>query len=129
MRVLIVVWFFAMMAVFAGVTGCDSANADEQITLTLADLPDRDTNAAGVWQSTRWSGSPWHPYPGGVTLRVEHDLGRAPSAVLVYIAFSADGAGTGLASGDLARIVQVTDSEVTIRNGTEADLYCRIVLE
>ena len=108
--------------------GC-TARADEFRHVTLAELPSRSTNAAGVWESAPWTGATWVGYPGHVTLRVDHDLGRRPAAVLVYLAFDAAGTGPALSAGDLARVVEVADDHVTIRNDTDGDYFVRLVLE
>ena len=110
---------------------CADAGAQERIELGPGDLPP----SAGVapagdsWQSVGWSGDPWHSFRGETTLVISHSLGRAPQSVLVYLAFDESGGGPGLATGDMARIVEVTSSRVTIRNDTEADFFCRVVLE
>lgn len=109
--------------------GCGDASAQEHVVIGLADLPPSaglDPTGEG-WQSVGWDGE-WHRYPGDVTLEIAHELGREPTAVLVYISFDPDGDGAGLAAGDLARIVEVTETTVTIRNGTDADMFCRVVL-
>ena len=111
--------------------GCTDAGAQERIELGPGDLPP----SAGVvatgdtWQSVAWSGDPWHSFRGETTLVISHSLGRAPTSVLVYLAFDENGGGPGLATGDMARIVEATADRVTIRNDTEADFFCRVVLE
>lgn len=110
--------------------GC-TARADEfrHVVLTDPALAARSTNAEGVWESAPWTGATWMPYQGHLTLQVDHDLGRRPSAVLVYLAFDAAGTGSALSAGDLARVVDVTADHVTIRNDTAGDYYVRLVLE
>lgn len=113
----------------AAAGGCGDASAREYVVLDLDDLPPSaglDPTGEG-WQSVGWEGD-WHAYPGGVTLEVTHGLGRVPTAVLVYVAFDPDGRGAGLAAGDLARIVDVTETMVVVHNGTDADMFCRIAL-
>lgn len=109
--------------------GCSAAGAQEHIRLTAEELPaSAGLDATGeVWQSVAWRGD-WHRYPGEAIVEVEHGLGRAPMGVLVYLSFQEDGESAGLATGDLARILEVTPTHVQIRNDTEADLYARIVL-
>jgi hypothetical protein len=119
--------FLLLLAIAAG---CDGAAAQGRIELGLDDLPpSAGVEAAGdSWQSVGWSADLWQSYPGETTLVVAHELGRAPQSVLVYLAFDETGRGAGLATGDMARIVEVTPTSVTIRNDTEADFFCRLVL-
>lgn len=80
----------------------------------------------GVWESSPWDGADWVPYPPQATVVLEHGLGRVPRDVWVYISFFEDGAESSLASGDLARYVDRDDSTLTIRNGTEVELFVRV---
>lgn len=114
-------------------TGCGDADAQGRIELTRDDLPPSagldDTGQA--WQSAGWGGAGtggWQPYPGETTLVVPHELGRAPTAVWVYVSFDEGGSRPGLATGDMAIVVEATETQVAVANTTEADLYCRIVL-
>lgn len=127
-------WVLLPYALSAGLTigsaGCEGADAQERIVLGPGDLP----ASAGVqpgadaWQSVAWGGDRWQPYPGEATVQFSHDLGRMPVSVLVYVAFDEAGRGAALAAGDLAHMVEVTETTVTIRNDTEADLFCRLTL-
>lgn len=92
-----------------------------------------------VWQSAPWEGAAWIPYPGRATIQVSHTLGRVPRQVLVYLAFqeipfdAGPGPGEGdtppaLAAGDLARVVDVTATTVTVWNDTNGAFFARIVL-
>jgi hypothetical protein len=117
----------------AALSGCDTGAAgNEMIVLTAADLPpsanlDLDS---GTWQSVGFAdGDAWHAYPGGAVLSIEHGLPRAPRVVLVYISFESDGSPSNLASGDLAQIEGADETRVVVHNRTDADLYCRVVLE
>ena len=83
----------------------------------------------GVWESGPAAGAEWLPYPGQVTLDVEHGLGRLPRTILVYVSFDREGREAALASGDLARVVDVGPTTIDVRNGTNAQLFARIVLE
>lgn len=84
------------------------------------------------WATAPWSGHPWLVYPGHVQLDVEHDLGRTPNGVLVYLSFTpdgvADGGSPGLAAGDLAQVRAVDDRHVVVWNNTNATYYARIVV-
>lgn len=80
----------------------------------------------GVWESNPWDGADWIPYPPQATVVLEHGLGRVPRDVWVYISFFPDGAESSLASGDLARYAARDETTLTIRNGTEVDLFMRV---
>ena len=116
------------LAVVAFTAGC-TADAEERRHVTLAELPGAGRNAGGVWESAPWTGTSWVSYTGHLTLQVDHGLGDRPNAVLTYLAFDPSGAGSGLAAGDLARVIDVTDTSVTIRNDTDGDYFVRLVLE
>lgn len=95
------------------------------------ELTNASLSPEGIWESTPASNPDmiWLPFPGQVTLEVEHGLGRLPRAWLVYISFSEDGSDSVIASGDLARLVSLDETTVSIRNGTNAQLFARIVLQ
>lgn len=109
-------------------TGCE-ARAAETRTFMLADLPGQRVTPSGQWESSAWTGGTWLDYPGRITLRLEHGLGREPSSVLVYLAFDAAGQGPALAAGDLSRVVSVDAQYITVRNDTEGDYFARVVAE
>jgi hypothetical protein len=117
---------------FVLAAGCDQATDPSAIVLTAGDLPASAgyDMASGTWQSVGFAaGDAWHDYPGRATLSIEHGLPRAPRVVLVYISFESDGSGATLASGDLAQIDAVDATSVVVHNRTDADLFCRVVLE
>lgn len=120
------------LSLFALASGCDPSSDPTSIVLTASDLPPsagRDMTG-DTWQSVGFfSADAWHDYPGGVTLSIEHGLGRAPRVVLVYLSFESNGSGATLASGDLAQIDSVDATNVVVHNRTDADLYCRVVLQ
>lgn len=121
-RLVQVTWLLA-------VVGC-SAQADEMRTLPLADLPAQHVSEQGTWESNPWIGTdaaPWLDFPGGVTLRIEHSLGYAPPAVLVYLSFRTDGAGAGLGAGNLGLVMSVDSQFIQVKNGTRSDMYARVV--
>ena len=116
--------------------GCANSKDPSRIEITAADLP----ASAGVicnsgqtegcsWQSSDWDNDPWLFYPGKATVAIEHGLGRVPTGTWLYIAFEEEGAGAALAAGDLARISSVTATHVEIKNDTNADYFCRLVLQ
>ena len=92
-------------------------------------------NTSERWQSAPWQNAPWTSLPGETRVRMEHGLGRVPDSVEVYLSFEKDDSdreGTRnsfLAAGDLARIYEVTDSTITIRNATEQAFCLRVVLQ
>lgn len=87
------------------------------------------------WQSAPWQNAEWTGLPGKTKVRLEHSLGRVPDSVEVYLSFEKDDSdreGTRSsfpAAGDMARIIEVTDSTVTIKNNTDQEFCLRVVLE
>lgn len=71
----------------------------------------------------------WMRFGARERLVVEHDLGRTPVIVLVYLAFQESGIGATLASGDIARIVAADADELVLENRTDESFYLRLVLE
>ena len=61
-------------------------------------------------------------------VEIQHDLGRTPSDVVIYVAFSRTGASGTIASGDAGRIVGADDTRVVVENTTEQDFFVRVVL-
>lgn len=110
--------------------GCGEADAQARVLLPLSELPaSAGPGAGGTWQSVGFDEDAWHRFDGQVELEIEHDLGRTPHLVMVYLSFSQDGTSAALAAGDLAVIRSVTDSAVTLMNQTREDFFCRLVLE
>jgi hypothetical protein len=85
---------------------------------------------SGSWESAPWApgATGWLPYPPRGQIQLEHALGRAPRVVLVYISFERSGTTPALAAGDLARVVDVDESTVTIWNDTNGSYFARVVL-
>lgn len=90
-------------------------------------------DASGAWASSPWAG-PHFAYPKYTTMRLCHGLGRQPTSVELYAAFSEAG---NLAQqiGTAATIVPacdglagVNDRSVLIRNGGGQDFFARVVL-
>ncbi|QQR88890.1 MAG: hypothetical protein IPJ88_11725 [Myxococcales bacterium] len=122
--------YFFRIALLCFLAGC-TAKAAETKTVMLSDLPTESLSASGVWQSGAWTGSdaePWIQYNGRVLLRLEHRLGRVPSAILVYLSFSSDGRSAALSAGDMAHIISADEQFVEISNQTNSDFYARVVL-
>jgi len=116
-------------------TGC-SARAAEMRQVDSGDdaLSESGPTAAGGWQSAPWANSLWIEFPGRTAVEIEHDLGRRPDSVLVYLSFQGDDRDgpertAFLGAGDVAQISNVNDTSVTIENTTAADFHLRIVLE
>ncbi|MBN8615425.1 MAG: hypothetical protein J0L92_32820 [Deltaproteobacteria bacterium] len=85
----------------------------------------------GSWQSAPWAGDgvAWLPYPPRGQVQVEHALGRVPTTIMVYLSFAADGSTPALAAGDLARVVDVDASTVTVWNDTNGRYFARVVVQ
>ncbi|MCA9606016.1 MAG: hypothetical protein KC619_10500 [Myxococcales bacterium] len=100
-------------------------------TATSPELAQAGVSAEGVWQSSPWSGADvtWLPYPGQATIIVEHGLGRIPTDADVWISFAEDGDAPAPASGDLARLIEIDDTFISVRNSTNVQLWARITLQ
>jgi hypothetical protein len=128
-------WFILAVLVFAG--ACEKPPADRETRILLGD-PRTDpvldpevlgpNESARSWATAPWFGHPWLEYQGRALLNVDHDLGRMPQGVLVYISFTEDGKNPGLAAGDLAQIREVTSERVVIWNNTNGEYFARIVV-
>ena len=120
----IVVFGLALLQV-----GCGTEGSGEVIDIAASNLPvTAGTDSTGHWQSSAWNAD-WIRYEGETSLRLEHNLGRVPSAVLVYISFSPDGHAAGLSAGDSARMIAVTETHLTIQNALRENFYVRVVLQ
>ena len=131
-RDLVIIEVSLIAALLFVLAACDQSTDPSSIVLGAGDLPPSAgyDMASGTWQSVGFdAGDRWHDYPGRVTLSIEHGLPRAPRVVLVYISFEPDGSGATLASGDLAQVDGVDATTVVVHNRTDADLFCRVVLE
>jgi hypothetical protein len=98
-------------------------------TADSPELANASVNEAGVWESVPWKGqnAPWIEFGPRLTVELEHTLGYEPRVVLVYLAFDPEGTDPALAAGDLARVVEVTDTTVSVKNDTNATYYIRVV--
>lgn len=104
-------------------------NGDPAIAALSPELEMSSLDPDGViWESAPWSGTDWIAYSPRTQLHISHPLGHTPRAVLVYISFVAAGTTPALAAGDLARIVQVSESDVTIWNDTNGTYFARVVI-
>jgi hypothetical protein len=84
---------------------------------------------SGTWESVPWTGADWLPYGPRAQLQVTHGLGRLPRTVQVYLAFDELGSDPASAAGDLARVIEVTDTTVTVWNDTNGVYFARIVVQ
>lgn len=87
---------------------------------------------SGSWESAPWmqsADSRWLPYPSRGQLQVEHNLGRTPQNIIVYLAFERTGEDPAQASGNLARIVDADDTTLTVWNDTNGNYFARIVAQ
>ncbi|MBN1654432.1 MAG: hypothetical protein JXA30_11740 [Deltaproteobacteria bacterium] len=116
-----------------GACECDGEPDDDgACVVTEKQLRGSRTTDNAQWESAPWQGEMWVCFAAGMKLKIEHPLGYEPSLVQVYLAFSESEAeikSAFLASGDLARIVEVTDEYVLIENNTEEYFRIRVVLE
>lgn len=83
----------------------------------------------GIYETMPWSAeeAPWLPYPPRDTIQIEHCLAQTPRVVEVYLSFEQVGSEPVAASGDLARIVDVNDVTISVKNETSAMFFARIV--
>lgn len=86
------------------------------------------------WESGPWAAedptmaTAWLPYQPRTLIHITHPLGREPVAVLVYLSFVQEGSSPALAEGDLARVVDATDTDVTVWNDTAGTYFARVVI-
>lgn len=112
---------------------CNGLPTGDTITYNASspELADASVSPEGIWQSSPWSGADvtWLPYPGQATIVVEHDLGRVPTDADVWISFDEGGDAPAPASGDLARLIAIDETFVSVRNSTNVQLWARITLQ
>jgi hypothetical protein len=101
----------------------------EVYTADSEELAHASVSADGVWESVPWEGqdTPWLEVGSRITVELEHTLGAEPRVVLVYLAFDPEATDPALAAGDLARVVDVTDTTVAVKNDTNATYFVRVV--
>ncbi|HJL20358.1 MAG TPA: hypothetical protein RMH99_32120 [Sandaracinaceae bacterium LLY-WYZ-13_1] len=117
------------LALLFALSACGLPTGD--LIVLDADAPELSAASCedGVFESSPWSGAPWLAYGPRDTLQIEHCLGRTPRAIQPWISFEESGAEAVLASGDLARIVAVDETTITVKNETSAMFFARIVAE
>jgi hypothetical protein len=119
----------AACALFA--SSCGKPGPGNVLVVTDGGLPNAMLiPGMDAWESSPWSGTDvhWLPYGPHEQLQVHHGLGRMPIAVVTYISFVDTGLDPSQAAGDLARLVDVTDQEVTVWNDTNGSYFARIVV-
>ncbi|MDQ3031431.1 MAG: hypothetical protein M3Y87_03370 [Myxococcota bacterium] len=133
-------WFgaAAAAALIALALGCEKPPPEATVRIMLADdelmaaVTDPPMPAPGEtvrsWATAPWTGHDWIPYVGPIVLDIDHDLGRVPQGVLVYLSFTEEGLNPGLAAGDLAQILEVTEDRVVIWNNTNGAYFVRVVV-
>jgi len=119
----------ALLLLGALAAGCGLPTGDLVVYEENAPELDAASCVDGVYETAPWSApdAPWLPYPPRDTIQIEHCLGRAPRAVEVYLSFEPDGAEPALAAGDLARVVAVDETTISVKNETSAMFFARIV--
>lgn len=115
--------------------GCgDPCDGSEDRAVLLSELPCSAMGADGRWES--------HPFPpiadeqcywlefrACSVYRFENPFDQAPTTVIGYTSFEADGRFSTTGSGNSFVIDGVTDSEVVIRNAQNQLFWLRLVLE
>ena len=124
------------LAALVGVLGCAACGSAAGATFDVPvdDLPCEMERPGGIWESAppppvAVGECLWFPFEANNTYIFEHPLGRVPSVIIGYIAFSGDGRGATIASGDAFLINGANESTVTIRNGQNQSFSLRLVLQ
>lgn len=123
-------WIALVSSIVLALPACALPTGDMVVyTADSPELANASVSPEGVWESVPWSGqdTPWLPFPPRITAELEHTLGREPRVVLVYLAFDPEATEPALAAGDLARVVEVTETTVTVHNDTSGSYFFRVV--
>ncbi len=113
------------LALAALLAGCPTATGGSvELTLEGGTLVD----GGGVWTSTTSWSSDFFEIAADQTATVLHGLGRVPVLIQIYVAFPESPVRVGIASGNLAEIVAVTDTAISIHNFTGTLYVYKIVL-
>ena len=119
-----------------GMLGCAACGSSAGATFEVRvdDLPCEMETEAGLWESApppplAVGECLWFPFDANNTYVFEHPLGRVPSLIIGYIAFSGDGLGATIASGNAFLVNGADESTVTIRNGQNQSFSLRLVLQ
>jgi hypothetical protein len=127
--------FALSIPLLLSLAACQTKGATRAASYSLGDLPCASGDAVG-WESTPLpdltgevvSGCEWLPFPGRTLVELEHELGRVPLDVSIYISFTGDGESSTKASGDSGRIVGADETRVLVENTTEQDFFVRVVI-
>jgi hypothetical protein len=127
--------FALSIPILLSLAACQSKGATRAESYSLGDLPCASGDAT-AWESTPLPdltgeavpGCEWLPFPGRTLVEIEHDLGRAPLDVSIYISFKGEGESSTKASGDPGRIVGADETRVLVENTTEQDFFLRVVV-
>ena len=121
------------------IIACNTTTSNDEDIVVTADDP--LLNAAvlderGVWSSAPLQDSRWIPFGPGAEVQIEHGLGRVPTLVLSYISYTGDDRKDSEprvfmpAAGDLANMVEVNESIVTLKNRSRGkNFFVRVVLQ
>jgi len=123
-------FLLALLPLAGGCGGLPAANAVVVYTMTSPELSMSSIDPeTGSWESAPWEAGDtgWLPYPPRGQLQVEHNLGHTPRTIIVYLAFDRAGTSPAQAAGDLARVVDVDASTLTLWNATNGSYFARIV--
>ena len=127
---------FLRLVAVVGVIGCAACGdaAGQAFEVRVDDLPCEMERPGGIWESAppppiTIEECLWFPFEANNTYIFEHPLGRVPSFIIGYIAFSGDGRGATIASGDAFLVNGADESTVTIRNGQNQSFSLRLVLQ
>jgi hypothetical protein len=89
-------------------------------------------NGAGVYETAPADGA-FLPFEGGTVWHLRHGLGRVPTSVQVYTAFTehpnlALAGGSSAGAGNESLILEVSDQDVVVKNDTCSGFYVRVVV-
>jgi hypothetical protein len=109
-----------------GPKSCNS-NPEENPPVTYSD----GTADGGIYMSSPWDRDLLY-FPGGMVIRLEHKLGKAPRSWQAYLAFDEDGVQQGSvaqAAGNQVELVGLDDQAITVKNGSCADYWLLVTAE
>jgi hypothetical protein len=98
-----------------------------------SELPCAEMTSDGAWSSHPFppfeEECEWLDFQGCSRYVFENPLGEIPRNIIGYLAFEADGRFSTPGSGNSFVIDEVSESEIVIRNGQNADFYLRLSVE
>jgi hypothetical protein len=118
-------WLAASAAL--GPVGCSAAAAcdtsdDGNSVVTYTG----GTTEAAVYTSSPWT-TGWLHYPGGSRYELVHHLGRVPTEVVVYLAFSENPGSCSLCAGNSCVLTKTDDVAIGVKNDTCSEFWIRVV--